>query len=372
MVASIPAKSPRTPERRRSSSDGPPHEFSSSSHDNAIAVHTLWPVVFKEMEDPRIFTKKLSKHIVGPEPLPGLPAGSLYWVHKDHPDEPCVLRFPALLRIGGEHGRTNTYFNQRTKTNRTKIKTDMLHKIKAIFELVLLPEEEKDFAGNGLYPPEAVTCSAIMFDFLDDCTREVEKNRRGSVSKVVEHGFLRHSLDSKGKIRSSFYVSAHPFFVDMEDPSTVGTGMVDDPADQTEEPGLTLDDLYDPNGRYDTLKEKGHQFAKLTPPPVFDQNDQLVLPNNYNVKLKDGMPVIVDVELRVWEYHPRSLASNEKNSSRIYELKLKYMKLLAPDRPSSPSKCKSEKGRITSYMSPGAKRKTPESPTGSPSKRARG
>ena len=137
----------------------------------------LWETLAREMDDSRTLTDNLADKITGPTQIDGWAESSLYWVHEQETDKPCVLRFPALLDIGGKFGRTGTYLNKQNVRNRTQIPVKSLHQIKAIFELVKLPGGEEDFNGKPLYPPDAVKCSERMFNFLHICTHKLENER---------------------------------------------------------------------------------------------------------------------------------------------------------------------------------------------------
>ncbi|KAF9566038.1 hypothetical protein CPC08DRAFT_126314 [Agrocybe pediades] len=228
--------------------------------------HTL---LLNELAHPNTLTPALSDLIAGPSYLTSTSFSSTfsslayhprYWVHTQHPESPVVLRFPAVLHVGGKHGKTAPYFNKRNEKNDTQIKVDKMKDMKAIFELVgmwehdvkgevvrkepLVKKEQVGEEGVGKegekgeksaspYPDEVLKCSKRAFDFLHIITQrlEIESNKGLDVSggTPAHHGFFRHYFNRENELaRSSFYVSSYKFFVDVEDASTIDVDLPPD------------------------------------------------------------------------------------------------------------------------------------------------
>ncbi|KAF9543455.1 hypothetical protein CPC08DRAFT_824153 [Agrocybe pediades] len=378
------------------------------NHDQeAQYVNILWDKFTKDMQDPRTITRGLVDQVERvPEPVAGFSSSALHWVLKGDPCIPCVLRFPAVLDLRGDYGRIGKHFNQESADT---IDVNNLHKIRADFELKTLPDI-KDVEGKQVYPSEAVKCSEMAFNFflLLMVLHEKQKNQGiPEEERPVAYGVSRKYGNAKRPIKTNLIVSSLPFFTDVEDPSTVDDtipdvdiqlldgqdtsellaneaftqklrGNVAEDADSALDHGLTLDDLAKESSRYGLLTLKGYGSKKLRAPRVLDANGDLILPTEYRSKLRHETPVMVDVQMRVWEFEGTPHASSGspirqrqqaiKNGHRRYQLILNSMTLLAPCAPESPSKRKAESSgsshsrRAPVYL---------QSPTPSGSKRGR-
>ncbi|KAF9543454.1 hypothetical protein CPC08DRAFT_824152 [Agrocybe pediades] len=296
------------------------------------------------------------------------------------------------------------------KDSASAIDVKNFHKIRADFELETLPDI-KNVEGKQVYPSDAVQCSKRVLDFFLLLMLLYEKQKNQGISKEecpVPYGVSQRYANAETTIKTTLVVSSLPFFTDVEDPSTVDDTIPDvgiqdlDEQDMSQlldneaftqklhgnvaaqdggsalDHGLTLDDLAKKSSRYELLKQKGYGSKKLRAPRVFDANSDLILPTEYDTKLRHETPVMVDVQMRVWEFEGNPHASSGspikrrqkaiKNGSRRYQLILNSMTLLAPCAPESPSKRKAESSASShSRRAPAY----PQSPTPFGSKRAR-
>ncbi|KAF9566040.1 hypothetical protein CPC08DRAFT_747518 [Agrocybe pediades] len=233
-------------------------------------------------------------------------------------------------------------------------------------------------AASYSYPEEALKCSKLAFDYLHEIMQRWESKCNpgldASETTPTQRAFFRPYHNSGGIVaRKVFYVTSYKFFVDVEDASTVDVDSdlevdfkMSKMSDLLEDEELmqqfhsgkkkqkqksdineafTLNGLLDPGRRYETWKDAGHGLTKLNAPQVFDKDGVFIHPNEYEDKLKDGIPVIVEVEPRVWHIKKSNKkgngASPDKQTShvaddhsklpRTYELKLKSMKLLTSE-----------------------------------------
>ncbi|KAG1880594.1 hypothetical protein C8R48DRAFT_767366 [Suillus tomentosus] len=255
--------------------------------------------------------------------------------------EPFSLKFPALLEPAGKHSRMDPYF-----TLPTLKQPDLrdARTVKAQFQLRPLDDS---------YPADAVVCSKKAANTLMLLISKCESMRGKDKHEVIQ--FLRNAGTS-GADPLHFVVHSDPLFPeaaeatreivpefsleDFENTDLTFTGNVlkqkfgpkgsavssDPDGDERGVESWKMKHMPDPHGHYSTVMSLFNlEEIPVVVPDVRDAEGVLIHPADYSKKLTTGLPVAVEVMMRLWTFAPDT---KRPTGSRIYQTILKSLRLL--------------------------------------------
>ncbi|KAG2124016.1 hypothetical protein DEU56DRAFT_917230 [Suillus clintonianus] len=256
----------------------------------------------------------------------------------DKSGRPFTMTFPAILEPLGKHTRMDPYFSLPT------LKQPLIKEIrtaKAQFQLKVLDDS---------YPIEAVRCSMKAQNTLMYLGSECEKKRKSDGREVVQ--FMRSAGPTPGAERQ-FIVSTDHLFPDaaeitqeavpefsLEDFENTDVRFTAEVIKERFSPkkkdnansasrgasDWTLKDMPDPQGHYRSAIELyGIEDVPVVVPNIRDAAGVLIHPSEYSNKFTTAMPVVVDVNLRLWTF---GVDERRTAGSRVYQTGLRSMKLL--------------------------------------------
>ncbi|KAG2134228.1 hypothetical protein BD769DRAFT_1665257 [Suillus cothurnatus] len=256
------------------------------------------------------------------------------WCDKSR--RPFTMQFPAILEPVGKYAHLDPYFSLPTlrQANVKDIRT-----VKAQFQLRVL---------DDAYPKEAVNCSIKAQNTLMYLGSKCEKEREADKREVIQ--FMRSAGTTNER---QFTIHTEHLFPDASEATqeTVPEFSLEDfestdmrfTADVIKErfspkkkkvptraergiADWTLKDMPDPQGLYrSAIEHYALEDVPVVVPNVRDAAGLLMHPSEYTQKITGPVPVVVDVNLRLWTFGPDE---RRPNGSRVYQTGLRSMRLL--------------------------------------------
>ncbi|PPQ75767.1 hypothetical protein CVT24_002643 [Panaeolus cyanescens] len=320
--------------------------------------NSLWAALESAVQSPEAVTKAT---VLMLDDSPRIPAGvkkrqPLSWC--DSNGIPVIIQFPAILAPHLDGNKFGEYFNYPSGINDKK----NLKKVKAIFELLPLPE-------SPFHPEKAVRCSkltVVLLRYLMQNTEQKRSKGSGATSETKVHEWIRaHDTDALNSF--SFIVQTEPIFGDpnrstvsfdkqitLDDifgqdddgfellglatpgrkRSTSGDATADDglPFNKDHCGALIARHMPDPKDYYRNAFGNDNTFmdAPINVPLITDEKGQIIMPSVYHSTFpdSDSVVVVVRAELRLWDIDPSNRNGSNSEGSRTYQIVLKTMNLL--------------------------------------------